>query len=120
MRTIGRIAFSIISNAVAFLATDYLLAGFVFEGTFLDLLGVAFIFTLIHVFVRPVLKLLLGPLIVLTFGLFIIVINALTLYFLDIVSTALTIQGYLPLLIATLIIGIVNTTIHLSAKIAHR
>ncbi len=120
MKALGRIVFSVFSNTIAIFATDHLVAGFTFEGTFIDLIGAAAILTAINVFVRPVLKLLLGPLVILTLGLFVVVINALTLYILDIVITGLTIQGYLPLLIATLIVGAVNTAIHLSAKLAHK
>lgn len=116
MRLLGRLIFSVFSNVIAIFAADYLVAGFVFVGTFIDLIAVALILTAINVLVRPILKLFLGPLIILTLGLFIIVINALTLYLLDIVSASLTIQGYLPLLIATLIVGVINAAIHLSAK----
>ena len=120
MRIIGRLVFSVFSNAAALLITSYLVGQFVFVGTLIDLLIAAGILTIINTFVRPLLKLLFGPLIILTLGLFIIVINALTLYLLDVVSSALTIQGYLPLLIATIIFGVVNAAINLSARFGYR
>lgn len=120
MRLLGRLVFSVFSNAVAILAASYFVEGFLLTGSVMDLIVLGVILTFINTFIRPFLKLLLGPLILLTLGLFVIVINALALYILDTVSTALTIQGYFPLLIATLIIGIVNTAIHFSAKLAHK
>ena len=55
-----------------------------------------------------------------TFGLFVIIVNAMTLYILDIVSQPLTIQGYLPLIYASLIIGIINFVIGASGKLAYK
>ena len=116
MKLFGKLLFSVFSNAIAILATAYFVAGFVFDGTFVDLIITAGVLTAINVFVRPVLKLLLGPLIILTLGLFLIIITALTLYLLDKLTAAITIQGYLPLLVATLVCGVVNGVIHFAAK----
>jgi len=74
----------------------------------IELIIAAAVFAAINVLIRPVVKLFLGPFIVLTFGLFTIVVNALMLYVLDIVSTPLTIDGYLPLLFATLLISVAS------------
>ncbi len=116
MRFIGKLIILIFSNIVALMACNYFIKDFIFEGDFIDLVITAAIFTLINLLFRPVLKLLFGPLIILTMGLFVIVINALTLYVLDIISAQLTIQGYLPLLIATIVFGIVNTIANISAR----
>lgn len=120
MRFIGGFIFGIFSNAVAILAAAYFVQGFIFEGSFVDLIIVAGIFTIINALLRPILKLLLGPLILLTFGLLIIVINAVILYLLDIFSQQLIIEGYIPLLLATLIIAIVNFLINFSARFFYK
>lgn len=120
MRLIGGLIFGVFSNAIAILAATYFVSGFIFKGGFVELLIVAAIFTIINALLRPILKLLLGPLIVLTFGLFIIIINAILLYVLDILAEPLIIQGYIPLLWATLIIGIVNVLISFSAKFFYK
>lgn len=116
MKLIGKLLISIVSNIVAIMASAYFIKDFIFEGDFLDLIVAAVIFTVINLLFRPVLKLLFGPLIVLTMGFFIIVVNALTIYLLDILSVQLTIQGYLPLLIATAVFSIINTVINISVK----
>lgn len=120
MRFIGGLIFRVFSNAVALLAAAYFVQGFIFSGNFVDLLVAAAIFTVANTLLQPILKLLLGPLILLTFGLFIIIINAVILYVLDIFTEPLIIEGYLPLLLATLIIGIVNILINFSAKFFYR
>ncbi len=116
MRFLGSILISIVSNIVAIMASAYFIQDFIFKGDFIDLVVAAAVFTVINLLFRPILKLLFGPLIVLTMGLFVIVINALTLYILDILTAQLTIQGYLPLLIATIIFSVVNIVINVSAR----
>ncbi|MEK7086691.1 MAG: phage holin family protein [Patescibacteria group bacterium] len=116
MKFIGGFIFHIFSNAVALLAAAYFVSGFKLDGNFLKLLIVAVVLTLINAFIRPILKLLLGPLILLTFGLFIIVINAISLYILDLWSQSLTIQGLPALLWSTLIISATNIIITVGAK----
>lgn len=116
MKFIGKFIFHIFANAIAILAASYFIAGFKFTGTFLELLFTALIFTAINMFIRPIIKLFLGPFVVLTLGLFLIVINAAMLYILDIWSKPLTIEGYLALLLSSLLIGALNLVINLSAK----
>jgi putative membrane protein len=116
MSFIGRFIILIFSNIIGLMASSYFIKDFIFEGDFIDLLITAAVFTLINLIFRPILKLLFGPVIVLTMGVFIIVVNALTIYVLDIISEQLTIQGYLPLLIATIIFGVINTIINTSAR----
>lgn len=117
MKFIGRLVFSVFSNALAIIAAAYFITNFVFDGDFISLLTAAVILTLINIFIRPVMKLVLGPLIVLTLGLFIIVINGLIIFMLDFFSPSITINGLLPLFLATLIIGAVNFFINSSAKL---
>ncbi|MDI6734370.1 MAG: phage holin family protein [Patescibacteria group bacterium] len=120
MKLIGGFIFHIFSNAIAVLAANYFIVGFIFKGDFVDLVVAALVLTLINTFLRPVLKLFLGPIIILTFGLFTIVINAITLYLLDILSDSLTIQGYLPLILGTIIIGVINFILNFAAKRLYR
>lgn len=120
MKLIGKFVFQIFSNAVALFAASKLIPGFIFTGSIGELAVAALILTLINMTVRPVLKLFFGPVIVLTLGLFLIVVNALTLFILDIVSSPLTIQGYLPLLEASVLVSVVNFVIGVSGKLAFK
>lgn len=74
---------TILADAVAIWVAAYLLDGIEIggEGTsfWLTLLGVAVIFGVLNAVVKPILKLLSLPLIVLTLGLFLFVVNALML-----------------------------------------
>lgn len=120
MKLIGKIIIQLVSNGVALYVAISLIDGVSFSGGFKDILIAAGILAAINIFIRPVLKLIFGPIIVLTLGLFILVINALSIYILDIISNPLTIQGYVPLFIASLLIGIVNFVITSSGKAVYK
>ncbi len=115
-KLLGEFIFHIFSNTIALFAAVNFVAGFTFQGDFTAMLIAAAILTVINLLVKPILKLFFGPLILLTFGLFSIVINAITLAILDFFSTPLTIQGYVPLLYGTLIVTAVNLTLALAGK----
>ncbi len=72
-------------------------------------LGVAGFIVLVHTILRPILKLISFPLLLLTLGLFNIVINLALLLLVDYYSTALTISGWNVALISSIILGIANS-----------
>ena len=116
MRLIARIVLSIVSNAVAILGASYFIQGFIFNGSFPELLVASSIITFMNVFIRPALKLVLSPLIILSLGVFIIIINAFTIYILDILTVSIKINGLVPLVLGTLLISAINFVINFSAK----
>jgi putative membrane protein len=91
--------------------------GGISAGTTLDidvksLLGVALIFGLVNALVRPVLKLLSCPLVLLTLGLFIFVINAAMLLLTSAIAQSLGLQfyvdGFVSALFGSIIISVVS------------
>ena len=107
-------------NAVAIAITVIVVPGInggISAGSTLDidvksLLGVALIFGLVNALVRPVLKLLSCPLVLLTLGLFIFVINAAMLLLTSAIAQSLGLQfyvdGFVAALIGSIIISIVS------------
>ncbi len=73
-----------------------------------DLKGLLIAAAVLTILVRPLLRLVLSPIIFITFGLGLILVNALTLYLLAYLNVGVTITGLLPLLYATLLISAVN------------
>lgn len=108
--------FALLANALALFAAGYLLSGFVISGGYVELLWLAVALTLLNFFVKPLLKLLLGPVILLSLGLALLFVNALVLYLLDLFSENLTITGVQTLLVASLVIGAVNLIFHFFTK----
>lgn len=98
----------ILINALAIFLADYLLSGFIFEGNILTLLIAGLIMGLINFFIRPVLRLLAAPLIVISLGFFIIIINMGLLWLLEYLVPELTITGFWTYLWGVIIISSVN------------
>lgn len=126
MKIIGRFIFHIFSNAIAILIAANLVAGFIFNGDLVALAITALVLTIINTFIRPLVRMVLGPLLVITFGLFAVIINAVSIFLVPYLLNALgfgspiVIQGYLPLLFATLIISAVNFIVGSAAKLGYK
>ncbi|HSR20473.1 MAG TPA: phage holin family protein [Anaerolineales bacterium] len=107
-------------NAVALYLAIRFVPGIGFAGGWLGLLWLALIFGLVNAFLRPVLQLLTCPLILLTLGLFTLVINMFMLKVTEWVGNAfglgLTIAGWWPLFLGSLVISIVSIMLSLIFK----
>lgn len=103
-----RIIITFVANAIAFLAAGYFLPNFNITGSVTDFAIVIGILTLINLIVRPIIRLFLSPLILITFGLFNIVINGFILYIIDFYFENIKIDDIVTLLYATVIIGLIN------------
>lgn len=116
---IKTIIVTIIGNALALLAAAYFVAGFTLSNVNnLQAFGaLVLVFTAVNLILKPLIRFFLGPLIILTLGLFNLVITGGLLYIIDIYSENLTITGLSSLAAATIIITIVNVLVHaLSGK----
>ncbi len=104
-------------TALAILATVKLLPGLHWEGTWLQLAGVALVFGVVNAFLKPILTVLTCPLILLTLGLFSLVVNALLLQFTAYLSRMLgfnfRVDGFWWALLGGIVIGIVSSVLAL-------
>lgn len=104
-------------TSLAILAAVKLLPGLRFDGTWLQLAIVALIFGLLNALVRPLLKILTCPLIVLTLGLFTLVINAAMLLLTEAVAEhfgiRFTIADFWSAFLGAIIISIVSALLNL-------
>lgn len=104
------------SNFAALVAAARLVPGFKINGDYQDVIIASLIFALLNLTAKPLLKFLLTPLIILSLGFGIILLNALMLYLLTILTKTITIEGTLSLFFATVVVSFVNFSIHLLAK----
>jgi putative membrane protein len=117
MRGLAKILVSLIANALGLVAAAYYVSGFHLATDSLPQLAlVALIFMALNMFLKPILTLLFGPLILLTLGIGLFFINAAMLKLLDLLSKNITIDTTWALLYATLIIGIINLIFHLAYR----
>ena len=117
MRWLWKTALAVAINAGGLIACAYWVPGFsLVTADFKAVLIAAAILTALNLLLKPVLKLVLGPLILVTLGLGLIIVNAVILYALDYLSSALTIHTTLALLEATLVFTAINFIFHLATK----
>jgi putative membrane protein len=87
------------------------------EGSWVTFLTMALILGLVNALVRPVLTILAGPLILITLGLFSLVINALMLWLAGVIGSGLglgfQVAGFVPAFWGALVLGVVNWTMTL-------
>jgi putative membrane protein len=79
--------------------------------------GMALILGLVNAIIRPILKLLSCPLIILTLGLFVLVINGVTLLLASRIATSwfgvgFHVDGFWPAFLGALIVSIVSVALH--------
>jgi putative membrane protein len=99
-------------NAVALWVAAHLVPGLAFNGDLLRLILVAAVFGVVNSLLRPLLTVLTCPLIVLTLGLFTLVINAVMLLVTGWLSTrwnlGFTVAGFWPAFWGGLVVGLVS------------
>ncbi len=83
---------------------------------FLTLLFAALVFGVINVLIRPVVTILSLPAIILTFGLFIFVVNALMLWLTSIVVPGFEVFGFWQTVGAAIVVGAANFALHALLK----
>ena len=103
-----RLLVTLVANGLGLWIAVRLIDGISFTGGIVELIVAALIFTAINWLIRPLAKLLFGPVILLTLGLFIVVLNAAMLWILDRFVNTLAIESISALLLGTLVIGFVN------------
>lgn len=115
-RFIVRFIVRILANAAGILLAAYLVPGIIFGGNWVDLAITGFILALANSIVKPILKFITGPLIVLTLGLFMIIINIIILWLADLLIPELTISGLWAYVWGVLILAILNALTHVVTK----
>lgn len=105
---LSKIIITFLSYALGLWAASYFVEGFVvnFEPTSFALL--VSLFTIVHLIIRPLIKLVLSPLIIITLGLFNIVITAALLYIIDIYSVNISITGLSALIYGAVVVTVLS------------
>ena len=99
-------------NAAALWVATRVVSGISYTGDWPLLFGVALVFGVLNVVVRPILILLSLPILIVTLGLFLLVLNAATLLLTGVISDALGlgfhVEGFVPALLGGLVVSIVS------------
>ena len=107
----------ILGNSLAIYAATYLVPGFIINGGIKEYLLAGVLLGILNFAIRPILKMISMPLIILTLGLWTIVINALMLWTVDYVFDFVLVQDLTALVWAVIIISIVNIFVSATSKV---
>ena len=99
------------SLAVAFAVTEWLVPAVDVDGGVLTYIGVAALFGLVNAIIGSVLRLLSIPLLLITFGLFALVINAALLGITAGLTDVLDVGGFFSTVVAAFLISVVSAAV---------
>ena len=109
-----------LTNAAALWVATRIVPGVTYEGGWLPFLGVSLVFAVINATLRPLIKLLTCPLILLTLGLFALVVNGLMLWLTSSVAGSLDlgfhVTGFWAAFFGGLVVSIVSTLVSIALR----
>ena len=107
-----RLLLRLLINALGLYVAVQIVPGIRASGSWLTFIGMALILGLVNTLVRPVVAILTGPLILLTLGLFTLVVNALMFWLAGAIGQAFSlgfqVTGFVPAFWGALIVGAIN------------
>ena len=106
----------IFGNSLALYAASWFVTGFSFNGGIKEYAIAGIVLGLLNLTVKPIIKFISTPIVILTLGLFTIVINALLLWLVDYIFDFVTINDLKALVLATIVISLVNMAVSAITK----
>lgn len=107
-----QILIQVLSNATAIFLSAYLLPGIEFSGSWWQLILAGAVLGLVNTVIKPVLKVIFSPFILITLGLFTIAINVSLLILVALIVPGLSISGFWPAFWGVIIISLTNYAIN--------
>ena len=98
-------------TAIALMITAYIVPGFVVS-SFAAAAIAAVVLGLVNAIVKPILVLLTLPLTIVTLGLFLFVINALTIWLAGGLTPGFAVAGFLPALVGSIVLTLVTSVLN--------
>jgi putative membrane protein len=111
-----RAVVQVVVNGVALWLTAWLVPGVEYRGGILYLLLAGLVIGLINLLVKPLVGLLSLPLVILTLGLFYLVINGAMLYLAAWLLAGLEVHGCLPAILGGLVMALCNWVVRAFAR----
>lgn len=108
----------ILGNSLALYVAVRLVPGFIVSGGVYEYLIAGVVLGLLNLIVKPILKAISMPLVILTLGLFTLIINGLLVLGVDYLFDFVTISSLASLFWAVIIVSIINIFVSMIAKIA--
>ncbi len=106
-----QIILSLVLNAVALIATTYIVPGF-HVASFTTAILAAIVLGVVNTFIKPVLSFITAPLTVVTLGLFAFVVNAVVLFIVSAIVPGFTLNGWVPAILGAIVLSVVSTVLN--------
>jgi len=110
---IKRLSITWVFNTIALFVATWLLSGLSYGSDWWALLVAGLVFTLVNFFLKPVLTILSIPFIIVTLGIFYLLINVFMLYLTRWIVPAFTIATFWWAVLAAVIVSAVNGLLHM-------
>ncbi len=110
-RLLSKFLGKVAANALGLYAASYFLQGVILTGGWQGLAIAAIGLAVLHTILRPILKIITAPLVLITLGLFNVVINIAILWIADHYLTQIAFTDFYSLAITSIIITIANIII---------
>ncbi len=120
MRFARRLVYSWLCNIVALWAAEALISGIDFSGNFGTIVLAALVFAVVNLLLKPIVKVLAIPLIILTLGIALFLVNILMLYVTSWIVSGFKIQDFWAAVWATIVIWLVNWVLQIVFDIDDR
>jgi putative membrane protein len=98
-------------TAISILITAYFVPGFIVK-SFAAAMVAAIILGLVNAVVKPILVILTLPLTIVSLGLFLFVINAITIWLAGAITPGFYVTGFLPALLGSIVLTIVTSVLN--------
>ena len=98
-------------TAISLMITTYIVPGFIVKSFFAALIA-AVVLGLVNAIVKPLLVVLTLPLTIVTLGLFLFVINAITILLAGWLTPGFAVAGFLPALVGSIVLTVVASVIN--------
>lgn len=98
-------------TAISLMITAYIVPGFIVNSFFAAAIA-AVVLGLVNAIVKPLLVLLTLPLTVVTLGLFLFVINAITIWLAGLLTPGFAVTGFIPALVGSIVLTVVASVIN--------
>ncbi|MDZ4231337.1 MAG: phage holin family protein [Patescibacteria group bacterium] len=116
MGIIRNFSLMLLANGLALYLASFSIPGVAISQTIEGFAITAGALSLINMVLKPMVRLALGPILLLTLGLGSILVNAATIFVLDLLLPTITIEGLVGLLVTALIVSASNIVISLTAR----
>ena len=116
MGLIRNFSLMLLANGLALYTANYYISTFYITTELEGFMIAVALLSLINMFIKPLIKMALGPILLLTLGFGIILVNAVTVFLLDLLLEAVTIDGLASVLAVGLVVSAFNIVVNLTAR----